>query len=399
MREGWTRVALGDICEIRKGQHPLEKTAPGQYPLVGTAAEWRTSATFDFVGQAVCIPMVSSTGHGHASLKRVHFVEGEFAVANIVAAAVTKDPRVVDGRYLHAYLQTYRDRLLVTLMQGTANVSLKIADLVNVPVDLPPLDEQRRIVDLIGSLDATITATDQAVAKAEQARRAVLTDLLAPPSVVAQATTARGSSTPAMREGWSRVALGDVIAVNPKSPPLAVDAPFITMDAVPVGGRFPAYSEARGSRSGARAAGGDTLLARITPCLENGKVAQIPAAWPACGGSTELITLRATDAVIPDFVFLLATSHSFRRGAEALMTGTTGRQRVSASDIASVDIDLPPLDEQRRIVDIISTLDDEVAALKSTARTARTMRVGLLSELLSGNHEIPSTYDRLLEAA
>ncbi len=186
-----------------------------------------------------------------------------------------------------------------------------------------------------------------------------------------------------MREGWTRVALGDVITVNPASPPLAVDAPFIPMDAVPVGGRFPSYSERRGERSGARAQAGDTLLARITPCLENGKIAQVPADWPACGGSTELITLRATDSVTPDFVFLLATSRSFRRKAEALMTGTTGRQRVSAPDIASIGLDLPPLEEQRRIVDLISSLDATITATDHAVAKAEQARRAVLNDLLS----------------
>ena len=75
---------IGEICTIEKGKSPIKKTAPGAYPLVVTAEERATSAEYPFDGEAVCIPLVSSTGHGHASLKRIHYQKGEFAVGNIL---------------------------------------------------------------------------------------------------------------------------------------------------------------------------------------------------------------------------------------------------------------------------------------------------------------------------
>ena len=74
-------------------------------------------------------------------------------------------------------------------------------------------------------------------------------------------------------------------------------------------------------------------------------------------------------------------------------------RHITRSELRAVRIGIPPLDEQLRIVGIMSALDNEVAALKSTAGTARAVRAGLLRELLCGSHAIPPTYDRLLEAA
>ena len=107
-----------------------------------------------------------------------------------------------------------------------------------------------------------------------------------------------------MRDGWNATTIGEVASINPKGIALAKDAPFVPMDAVKVGKRYVDYFEPRGERSGARAKSGDVLFARITPCLENGKVAQIQEGVGECGGSTEFIVVRGTETIISDFIEL-----------------------------------------------------------------------------------------------
>jgi type I restriction enzyme S subunit len=72
----WEKYRLGDLCEMVRGEYPTMKTEPGEYPLVVTAAYRRTASTFQLEGPAVCIPLVSSTGHGDAALHRVHYQDG-----------------------------------------------------------------------------------------------------------------------------------------------------------------------------------------------------------------------------------------------------------------------------------------------------------------------------------
>ena len=67
-----TRASLGELCTLVKGTSPISKTPPGAYPLITTGEEHRTAESYQLDGEAVCIPLISSTGHGHASLKRVH---------------------------------------------------------------------------------------------------------------------------------------------------------------------------------------------------------------------------------------------------------------------------------------------------------------------------------------
>ena len=190
-----------------------------------------------------------------------------------------------------------------------------------------------------------------------------------------------------MRDGWTQTTLGDVASVGPKEPSLSIEAPFIPMDAVSTDGRWVKYTEPRGNRSGARARAQDVLFARITPCLENGKVAQVPPGIARCGGSTELLVIRPSQQTIPAFIYYWAKSASTRALATRLMTGSTGRQRLSSQDLAALPIILPPLSDQRRIVDLIESVDSYVDALRAQADAARTVRNSLGSELFDNEED------------
>lgn len=69
---------IEEVCDLVKGEYPTLKTVPGEYPLVVTAAFRRSSSTYQMDCKAVCIPLISSTGHGHAALHRVHYEEGKW---------------------------------------------------------------------------------------------------------------------------------------------------------------------------------------------------------------------------------------------------------------------------------------------------------------------------------
>jgi type I restriction enzyme S subunit len=186
-----------------------------------------------------------------------------------------------------------------------------------------------------------------------------------------------------MPEGWRLARLRDVAQVNPPEPALAEDAPFVPMDAVEPGGRWPRYWEERRDRAGARARARDTIFARITPCLENGKVAQVPSDIPRCGGSTEFLVIRAQAGVDPDYLYLWATSQTVRLTASGLMTGTTGRQRLAASDLASLTLPVPTLAEQRRIVDLIGAVDEFKALAEATLAASEKVLMSQLDQWFS----------------
>ena len=148
----WKKVKVGDICKIVKGTTGIASAEPGQYPLVVTAEERKTCSTYQFDCEAVCIPLVSSSGHGKKSLKNVHYQSGKFALGTILCAVIPNNPQELDARYLHQYLQFYKDIILVPLMKGAANVSLSMKDIATVEFPLPPIERQRELSNLFVSL-------------------------------------------------------------------------------------------------------------------------------------------------------------------------------------------------------------------------------------------------------
>ena len=161
-------------------------------------------------------------------------------------------------------------------------------------------------------------------------------------------------------DGWRAALLSDVCSVGPRDPALPETAPFVPMDAVKVGVREPAYYEPRGKRGGIRAKDNDLLFARITPCLENGKVSLLPPSSGPTGGSTEFLVVRPGTNVDPRYLYLWSLNPAVRERAKAEMTGTTGRMRLSGSALGALPFPHPPLPEQRRIVE---TVEEHMAHL------------------------------------
>lgn len=138
--------AIGSCCTIEKGKTPIQKAVAGLYPLVTTTVNRQTSNSYQFDCSAVCVPLISSRGHGVASISYIYHQEGKFALGNILCAIIPNDPNRISARFLKYYLFYYKDILLVPLMRGGANVSLPIDALRNVKVPIPPLHIQEYIV-------------------------------------------------------------------------------------------------------------------------------------------------------------------------------------------------------------------------------------------------------------
>lgn len=142
-------VKIGDVCTITKGKTPIQKAIPGKYPLVVTTSERKSCNTYQFDKSAVCIPLVSSRGHGVASLNHVYFQSGKFALGNILCAVIPNDEKTLSANYLYHYLEYKKDTLLVPLMKGGANVSLHIDDIQRVKIPLPPIEVQSKIIEIL----------------------------------------------------------------------------------------------------------------------------------------------------------------------------------------------------------------------------------------------------------
>lgn len=142
------KYRLGDICTITKGATGIMKAIPGPYTMIALGETDKTHIEYQFDTKAVIIPLVSSTGHGHASMKRVKYCEGKFALGNILCAVIPNDESFVLAKYLHIYLHWNREELLVSQMKGMANVSLPMNRIADVMVTVPSIEKQKEIVEL-----------------------------------------------------------------------------------------------------------------------------------------------------------------------------------------------------------------------------------------------------------
>lgn len=170
---------------------------------------------------------------------------------------------------------------------------------------------------------------------------------------------------------------------------------FVEMKDLNDGQRYVYPSTERKLSGGARFEEGDTLFARITPCLENGKICQVRGLKDNKGfGSTEFLIFRGKKEISNnDFVFYLSRYDEVRRFAEQNMIGTSGRQRVGKEAFDSLILDLPPLPTQRRIAAILSALDDKIELNRRMNATLEGIAQALWAEWFGkyakGEEELP----------
>ena len=285
------------------------------------------------------------------------------------------DEEVIHPRYLRywfsssAFSGQAADRMNNTDMAAYIN----LADIRSLALDLPPISEQRAVAEVLGALDDKITANGSFMQATE--------DLLA-----ARFAALRLDEEPGPDDDQV-IRLDDLIEMNPKVPAPSESEPvYVDMQKLPVTGMSIAQWTHRPARGGARFQNGDTLMARITPCLENRKTGYVDFLdeGQVAIGSTEYIVMRSQPGVPSGLSFFLAISDRFRAFGIRHMLGTTGRQRLSAGDLR---------DYRLRATDNVALESFGLASKPLLAlvrsRTAETrtliaMRDALLPQLMSG---------------
>lgn len=198
-------------------------------------------------------------------------------------------------------------------------------------------------------------------------------------------------------KGWAPACLSDICDINPRVDKSAIDqsqlVSFVPMHAVEAeNGRIDVsatrpFGEVKQGYTPFRT--GDILFAKITPCMENGKMAIVPRMPSEYGfGSTEFHVLRALCGVEPSFIYHIVSNQGFRYLAEHHMTGAVGQKRVPASLLSDHPVAVPPLNEQRRIVAKIEAMferiDKGVESLVVAKTTLGLYRQSLLKSAFEG---------------
>ncbi len=196
---------------------------------------------------------------------------------------------------------------------------------------------------------------------------------------------------------WVRARLREIAAINPTLDKSEIEddllVSFVPMPAVEAEtGRIDVSTHRRFAEVKKGYTGfleGDVLFAKITPCMENGKMAVVPALKNDLGfGSTEFHVLRPADSISPDYLYYFVSSKAFRIVAERNMTGAVGQRRVPTTFLNDSDIPLPSAAEQQRIVikldELFSELDKGVENLRTAQQQLKVYRQALLKHAFEG---------------
>lgn len=287
---------------------------------------------------------------------------------------------LVDIDYLIYYFLTKRGTdILEAASPGGAgrNRTLGQERFLKSKITLPTLPEQQKIAAILSIQDKVIELKEKLLAQKQQQKKYLMQQLL----------TGRKphKNNPRIEE----CEIGEVCKINPKQDKISESqVVFLGMADISETGsvvsqRLVDFSHIQSGFTAFRR--GDILIAKITPCFENGKGAYTDNLLSEHGfGSTEFHVLRTNSKVNAKYIFYHTVSEKFRKKLEREMTGSAGQKRVPAISIQKYKIFLPSSNEQNFIIQILSTADHEIDLLQKSIEAEKEKKKALMQLLITG---------------
>jgi type I restriction enzyme S subunit len=343
----------------------------------------------------------------------------DFCIAQDMVA-VRADPKKIYPKYLFATLrssvvQSQIDNLHV----GTMIPHFKKGDFGKLRIPVPELDAQRVIGDFYFSVSERITLLRETNATLEAIAQALFKSWFVdfdPVRAKAEGRQPEGmdAATAALfpdsfeeselglaPRGWIVAPIDEAYEINPARKLRKGEvAPYLDMASVGTQGHVVNGLIDREMGSGAKFINGDTLLARITPCLENGKTAFVDflASDQVGWGSTEFVVLRPKAPLPVYHGYLLARHSAFREHAIQSMSGTSGRQRVQNDVLGRYLVVVPTAEVAEVFAGLVGSAQLKIAANQAQAQTLTQLRDTLLPRLISGQLRLPEARQPLEDA-
>lgn len=280
------------------------------------------------------------------------------------------------SQYLYYWLisKQGRQKLLESSI-GSTQQALTIDGLKNIEIELPSINDQSIIVKILSDLDSKIKINHRMNKTLESIAQAIFKQWFVE-----------------HEDRTKCVAITDVVELDPKiSVKKRKILPYVNMKELSTEGMTVGIDILKPFSGGARYQNGDTLLARITPCLENGKTAFVGflTEEQSIGfGSTEFIVMRAKKGISPQFVYCLARDPEFRSFAIKSMVGSSGRQRVQRNMLESYEIFKPNSDTMNNFHKITFPIFSKVYENWKETSTLIKVRDFLLPKLMSGRMRV-----------
>lgn len=355
----WKEYKLGEVLTFQRGYDlPKGDMMDGPYPVAGSNGIIGYHAKYTTKGPGITIGRSGNIG-------MAHYYPIDFWAHN--TTLYVKDFKGNEPKFIYYLLKTIDFSLFNT---GSAVPSLNRNHVHELVVSIPPLDEQKRIAGVLSSLDDKIDLLHRENATLE---------------AIAE-TLFRHYFIENPNPTWKEGTIDDVIEINPaRRLSKGENAPYLEMANINTQGCAPLNWYNRPFSSGSKYINGDALMARITPCLENGKAAYIDflgngqVGW----GSTEFIVLRTRIGLHPFFAYVLTRYSDFRDHAISSLVGSSGRQRVDIDNLRKYSISIP---DEKTIKIFNHDMDNVVPKIKNNNHEILTLiqiRDGLLPKLMS----------------
>jgi type I restriction enzyme S subunit len=313
------------------------------------------------------------------------------------------DPKLIDqGYYFQALKSPFVQSGLKARASGTTVLGIKQSELRQVEIPYPPPPIQKRIASILSAYDDLIENNTRRIKILEEMAQMVYREWFVnfrfPGHEKVRMVESELGPIP---EGWSAKCVTDAVFAGPPTKVAKEGVkPFVPMGSLADNSMLIREIEEREGNNGSKFKNGDTLFARITPCLENGKtgfVQFLPSDDAVAFGSTEFIVLRSK-TVCPEYVYLLARSSEFRDNAIKSMSGATGRQRVQEACFGRFFIAPPDKTTLERFQSIISPLFRLIHSLSLKNENLRSTRDLLLPKLISGEVPVEAAGETAQEA-
>jgi type I restriction enzyme S subunit len=338
------------------------------------------------------------------------------ACVNQHVAIIRVDPKKADAKYVLAFLTHPQVKPYIEAFNaGGSRRAVTKGHIENFVLPLPPLKVQQSIASILSALEDKIdlnrrmNETLEAMARAifkdwfvdfgpTRAKKEGRTSYLAPDIWALFPDRLDEDEKP---EGWSFVPAQELVEFNPPEKLVGgVPALYLDMAALPTSGSWPQQAILREFASGTKFRNGDALLARITPCLENGKSAFVQTLGDGVvgWGSTEFIVMRAKSPLPAAYAYILARDPAFRDRAIQSMTGTSGRQRVQTDRLSDFLLTKASDKVARAFSAFISPAFEKIKSNALEAETLAATRDLLLPKLMSGEIRVRDA-EKIVEAA
>jgi type I restriction enzyme S subunit len=305
-------------------------------------------------------------------------------------AAIRPKWNKLDYLFLFYYLKL-ESRLFESLSMGSTFKAIRKIEIEKFRVPLPPVPEQKKIAEILSTVDETIERVDEAIAKTERLKKGLMQELLTKGIGHKEFTHTEIGSIP---KEWEVVRLGDNTIAEIRGNKAINEfekVAFIPMEFIPDSGVFVRYEvrPMKEVKSFTYCESRDLLLAKITPSLENGKQGIIPDDIPNgfALATTEVFPISCKN-IYRLFLFYILKFPKFRNKIIASMTGTTGRQRASKESLKNLLIPFPPIPEQKKIAEILSTVDKRLELLREKKEGLKKVKRGLMNDLLTGKKRV-----------